>query len=169
MLRSYRLGSVRGDRYGGEWPRERFAQHGTDYRAAGQIKNEIYLSLLPAINSRRVDLCDHPRLIDQLIGLERRTARGGRDSIDHRSGSHDDICNAAAGALVLAAVRPRDVLVGPVIGIAPRVFLGDSSPDLVNPTLSPGGLTAVDIAGAGPSVNPALGFGGGDLRHLGLY
>jgi hypothetical protein len=169
VLRSYRLGSVRGDRYGGEWPRERFAQHGTDYRAAGQIKSEIYLCLLPAINSRRVDLCDHPRLIDQLIGLERRTARGGRDSIDHRPGSHDDICNAAAGALVLAAVRPRDVLVGPVIGIAPRVFLGDGSPDLVNPTLSPGGLTAVDIAGAGPSVNPALGFGGGDLRHLGLF
>src|SRR6516225_8911676 len=29
--------------------------------------------------------------------------------------------DSAAGALVLAAVRPRDVLVGPVIGIAPRV------------------------------------------------
>ena len=35
--------------------------------------------------------------------LERRTARGGRDSIDHGPGAHDDIANAVAGALVLAA------------------------------------------------------------------
>jgi hypothetical protein len=48
-------------------------------------------------------LLDHPRLATQLVGLERRTARGGRDSIDHAPGAHDDIANAAAGALVLAA------------------------------------------------------------------
>jgi hypothetical protein len=39
----------------------------------------------------------------QLLGLERRTARGGRDSIDHAPGAHDDIANAAAGALTLAS------------------------------------------------------------------
>ena len=42
-----------------------------------------------------------PRLLghtlNQLIGLERRTARGGRDSIDHGPGGHDDVCNAVAG------------------------------------------------------------------------
>ena len=37
----------------------------------------------------------------QLSQLERRTSRFGRDTIDHPSGSHDDVCNAAAGALVL--------------------------------------------------------------------
>jgi hypothetical protein len=38
----------------------------------------------------------------QLVGLERRTARGGKDSIDHPPGGHDDVANAAAGAIVMA-------------------------------------------------------------------
>lgn len=41
----------------------------------------------------------------QLVGLERRTARGGRDSIDHPPGGHDDVANAVAGAL-LGASKP---------------------------------------------------------------
>jgi hypothetical protein len=57
---------------------------------------------LPLINSRAVDLLDSDRLGGQLLGLERRTSRGGRDSVDHRVGGHDDLCNAAAGALVHA-------------------------------------------------------------------
>jgi hypothetical protein len=51
------------------------------------------------VNSRRVDLLDHQRLVAQLIALERRTARGGRDSIDHPPGAHDDVANAVAGCL----------------------------------------------------------------------
>jgi hypothetical protein len=47
---------------------------------------------------RRIQLLDHPKLTNQLCGLERRTARGGRDSIDHAPGAHDDLCNAVAGA-----------------------------------------------------------------------
>jgi hypothetical protein len=46
-------------------------------------------------------LLDHPRLVTQLCGLERRTARGGRDSIDHAPGGHDDLANAVAGAAAL--------------------------------------------------------------------
>jgi hypothetical protein len=46
---------------------------------------------------------DNARLAAQLCGLERRTARGGRDSIDHTLGAYDDLANAAAGALVAAA------------------------------------------------------------------
>ena len=38
----------------------------------------------------------------QLCGLDRRTARGGRDSIDHAPGGHDDLANAVAGAAALA-------------------------------------------------------------------
>ena len=62
---------------------------------------------LPLINSGRVELLDHPRLVAQLCGLERRTAWGGRDSIDHGPGGHDDLANAVAGALVAAAEAPR--------------------------------------------------------------
>jgi hypothetical protein len=42
-------------------------------------------------------------MIAQFLGLERRTARGGKDSIDHAPQSHDDLANVAAGALVTAA------------------------------------------------------------------
>jgi hypothetical protein len=62
--------------------------------------------LLPLINSGAVDLLDNERLIHQLIMLERRTSRGGKDSIDHAPGAHDDIANAVAGALVTAFKEP---------------------------------------------------------------
>ena len=42
----------------------------------------------------------------QLAGLERRTAWGGGDSIDHGPGGRDDLANAVAGARV-AAAEPR--------------------------------------------------------------
>jgi hypothetical protein len=57
---------------------------------------------LPLLDSNRIELLDHPRLVAQLCGLERRTARGGRDSIDHASSGHDDLANAVAGAAALA-------------------------------------------------------------------
>ncbi len=54
------------------------------------------------INCGQVELLDHPRLFAQLCRLERRTARSGRDTIDHAPGAHDDLAKAAAGALVIA-------------------------------------------------------------------
>jgi hypothetical protein len=38
-------------------------------------------------------------LVAQLCSLERRTTRGGRDSIDHPPSGHDDLANAVAGCL----------------------------------------------------------------------
>jgi hypothetical protein len=97
LLKSYRVTSISGDRYAGEWPKERFRDHGISYEPAQKPKSDLYRDLLPAINSRKIDLLDHPRLLTQLVGLERRTARGGRDSIDHAPGAHDDLANAVAG------------------------------------------------------------------------
>jgi len=78
------------------------------YRTAKRPKSEIYGALLPAVNSGRIALVDVPRLLGQLMGLERRTSRSGRDSIDHPPRGYDDIANAAAGALVVALGRtPR--------------------------------------------------------------
>ncbi|HTV44846.1 MAG TPA: hypothetical protein VMF05_05985 [Stellaceae bacterium] len=107
VLRSYGISEVHGDRYGGEWPAERFREHRIDYRAADRTKNEIYVDFLPLLNSGRIELLDSPRLIAQLCGLERRTARGGRDSIDHAPGAHDDCANAAAGVLVELSGSPH--------------------------------------------------------------
>jgi hypothetical protein len=98
--------TVYGDRYGGEWPREQFRKHGVNYEPAENSKSEIYVDLLPLINSGAVDLLEHDRLVTQLTSLERRTSRGGRDSIDHTPGAHDDVANAVAGALVTTFREP---------------------------------------------------------------
>ncbi|MGI4945167.1 MAG: hypothetical protein ACRYHQ_32165, partial [Janthinobacterium lividum] len=101
LLKEYRCTEVVGDRYAGEWPREQFRKFGITYKLAEKTKSDIYRDLLPLLNSGKLELLDLPRLTAQLCGLERRTARGGRDSIDHAPGAHDDLVNAAAGALLL--------------------------------------------------------------------
>lgn len=105
LLKSYRVTKVSGDRYAGEWPREQFRKHGIEYEPSADPKGAIYGNLLPLLNSGKVRLLNNKRLITQLIGLERRTSRGGRDSIDHAPGGHDDCANAVAGALLLAVSR----------------------------------------------------------------
>jgi hypothetical protein len=87
LLKSYRVSKTTGDRYAGEWPREHFREQGITYEPAAKAKSDLYRDLLPAINSRKLDLLDDARLLTQLVGLERRTARGGRDSIDHAPGT----------------------------------------------------------------------------------
>jgi hypothetical protein len=89
-----------GDRYGGEWPGERFAKLGIRYETLTKSKSDLYLDLVAFINSSRIELLDDTKLVNQLCALERRTARGGRDSIDHRPGYHDDIANAVAGVVI---------------------------------------------------------------------
>ena len=102
LLKSYGIKSVTGDRYAGEWPRERFRVHGIQYELAEQPKSEIYLACVPLLNATRVQLLDLPRLASQFTSLERRTSRSGRDTVDHSPGAHDDLANAVAGALLLA-------------------------------------------------------------------
>ena len=112
-LKRYGVHEVVGDRYGGEWPRERFLTHGIHYRISEKTKSEIYQAALPMLNSGRVELLDNKTLRTQFIGLERRTSRGGKDSIDHRPGGRDDVVNAAAGVLTLCV---------PTIPISPEGF-----------------------------------------------
>ena len=72
------------------------------------MKSEIYLNLLPLVNARACSLLDDDRLVRQLTSLERRVSRGvNRDNIDHPPGTHDDLANAVAGALVLRRRDPR--------------------------------------------------------------
>ena len=66
-----------GDRYAGEWPREQFRRHGIGYEVATKSKSDLYVAFLPLLTSQMVELVDQPRLIQQIVGLERRTARGG--------------------------------------------------------------------------------------------
>jgi hypothetical protein len=103
LCKTYRLHTLTGDHWGGEFVREPFALRGIKYEVADRPKSDLYRDLLPLLNSSKVELLDHARLAGQLCGLERRTARSGKDSIDHAPGAHDDIANAVAGALTMAA------------------------------------------------------------------
>src|SRR4029453_17885011 len=77
--------------------------------ASEKVKSQLYLDLMPLVNSTACVLLDDERLVRQLISLERRTGRGtGRDIIDHPPGGHDDVANAAAGALVMAQIGTPD-------------------------------------------------------------
>ena len=91
-----------GDRYAGKWVAEAFRNKGIHYRPSEKSKSDIYVDLLPLLNSGAVALLDNDRLALQLTQLERRTARGGKDSIDHPRGGHDDVANSVAGSLVCA-------------------------------------------------------------------
>lgn len=105
LLKSYGINKVIGDRYAGEWVKEPFKAHGITYDAAAKPKSDLYRDFLPLINSKKADILDHPRLVSQLAGLERRVARSGRDSIDHAPNQHDDVANAVAGAITSLGLR----------------------------------------------------------------
>ncbi|MDT3686485.1 MAG: terminase large subunit [Pseudorhodoplanes sp.] len=106
-LKRYGIRKVRGDRYAGEWPREQFRKRGIEYELSDKPKSDIYRDVLPSINSRNADLLDSERLINQFTSLERRTGRGGKDSIDHPPQGHDDLCNAVAGVLDTVMTKPK--------------------------------------------------------------
>jgi hypothetical protein len=107
LMKSYGISTVTGDRFGGEWCREPFRRHGIEYRLSDANRSELYLALVPALNSGRVALLDDDRAVEQLIGLERHTSRVGRDTVDHAPGGHDDVANAIAGAVWLTIEKRK--------------------------------------------------------------
>jgi hypothetical protein len=105
VLTQYGVDRAVSDRWGGEFPIEQMRKHGIAVEPSAKAKSELYGELLPLLNSGTAELLDHARLLAQLGSLERRTARGGRDSIDHPPGGHDDLINAACGALLAARLH----------------------------------------------------------------
>jgi hypothetical protein len=76
---------------------------GIGYEVATKSKSELYVAFLPLLTSQMVELVDQPRLIQQIVGLERRTARGGRDTVGHPPNGHDDLANVVAGVSAMFA------------------------------------------------------------------
>jgi hypothetical protein len=104
-LKGYGLTSATGDRYAAEWVTDAFAKAGIRYENSTRDRSAIYADCLPLFTSGRARLLDNQKLVTQFAGLERTTSSMGRDKIDHGKGGHDDICNAGALALVLAASK----------------------------------------------------------------
>jgi hypothetical protein len=78
LLKSYGVSKVVGDRYAGAWPQERFRERSITYEPSAKAKSDLYVALLATLNSARIELPDDKRLVSQLCGLERRTARRAR-------------------------------------------------------------------------------------------
>ncbi|MEJ0093505.1 MAG: hypothetical protein WDN46_08710 [Methylocella sp.] len=105
-LKRYGIRRVTADRWGSEFVTEAFMRHGIVCEQSAKPKSDLYREL-PLLNSSKARLLDHPVLIAELCNLERRTARGGRDSIDHPPSQHDDYANSCSGALTQAVSGQR--------------------------------------------------------------
>jgi hypothetical protein len=103
LLAAYGVQSVTGDAYAGDWPAERYRTHGVRYERAKRTASDTYTATLPLFTANRVSLPDDRRLKTQLLGLERRTSRTGRDTVSHGPRGHDDLANSACGSLLAAS------------------------------------------------------------------
>jgi hypothetical protein len=83
------------------------AEFRSDRAALLDPESQLYLEMLPVFNRGAVSIPDHPTLLRELRGLERRTHRSGRDTVDHGTRGSDDFANALAGAIYLAAMEIR--------------------------------------------------------------
>jgi hypothetical protein len=99
LLEEYRIGSVTGDNYAAQWVQGAWRDTGMSYVQSDIPKSAIYLECLPLFTRGLVRLPDHARLLKELRLLERQTHRGGKDSVDHPRGNHDDHANAVCGVL----------------------------------------------------------------------
>jgi hypothetical protein len=70
---SYNISKVIGDKWAGGFPPEQFGKFNILYEQSAKPRSELYVDLLPHINSHRIQLLDHPRLLSQLCALERRS------------------------------------------------------------------------------------------------
>jgi hypothetical protein len=118
---TYSVHTIRGDDYGADLTVAAFRRHGITYRSfrlgdadganGKRTRSEIYLNAIGLFTTGRVRLPANPRLVHQLISLERRAARSsGHDTVDHPPGGHDDLANACCGCLVALAGRPAPLI-----------------------------------------------------------
>jgi hypothetical protein len=107
LFKNYRVTRAVGDKYAAGFVVEGFQRNGITYAYSERDRSAIYLECLPTLTSGRAKLLDNKRLITQFAQLERRTSSSGKDRVDHPGGgvggSHDDLSNGVALALVEAA------------------------------------------------------------------
>jgi hypothetical protein len=112
LLKSYRINSVKGDKFSAGFVIEAHQKCGVTYTYSDKDTSQNYLEALPCFTSGRVRLVDNPRVVSQFAGLERKTG-AGRDRVDHGSGDnrHDDASCATAGAIALAAAGGQPMII----------------------------------------------------------
>jgi hypothetical protein len=130
LVKGFGCTRVVADKYAASWPVSEFARHDITLEHSERDRSAIYADFLPLLTSGRVRLVDSAKLVTQFCNLERRAQPGGKTRIDHPVGAgvgaHDDLCNSAAGACVLASEESgywrdgmRWVADGPLDGVSP--------------------------------------------------
>ena len=107
LVQQYGCKKVTGDNFAAEWVATAWRSQGLIYERADMPASGLYLEALPAFMREQISIPDHPQLIRELRGLERRTSRMGRDTVSHAPGGHDDYANALAGCLRVAQAKPN--------------------------------------------------------------
>jgi hypothetical protein len=107
LVKSFGCTKVVADKYAASWPVSEFARNDLTLEHSERDRSAIYADFLPLLTSGRVRLLESAKLVTQFCNLERRSQPGGKTRIDHPVGAgvgaHDDLCNSAAGACVLAS------------------------------------------------------------------
>jgi hypothetical protein len=112
FAKNYRINTVSGDAYGADLIVAGFKRRGIIYKhlkmdgddaGAKLSRSQIYLNSIGLFTAGRPRLPEHPRLVYQLVSLERRASRSGHDTVDHPRNGADDIANAVCGVLVALA------------------------------------------------------------------
>jgi hypothetical protein len=119
LLKEYGMSRVIGDAYAGQTFRQDFAENKITYVVSPLCKSEIYDEFEPKLNAGEVELLDIGKLQEQMLTLVIRGAK-----IDHMPGDHDDLANAAAGAIVNAHGKANWLK-----NITPGVLAKVSQPD----------------------------------------
>jgi hypothetical protein len=130
LAKCYHASTVTGDNYGAEWVAGAYRAAGCEYVRSALVRSELYLAGLPLFTRGVVSIANQAALLRELRLLERRTARSGKDTVDHGVGGSDDLANALFGALHLAARVPVDLeppVVLPYVAGVPRAIPGGSS------------------------------------------
>jgi hypothetical protein len=97
LCKSYCINKIISDKTG-KWVEDQFTyKGGLILETSAKAKHDLYVNLLPYVNSIRIELLDHPRSIMQLLALER-----SRTRIDHPPRQNDDLINAIAGVADIA-------------------------------------------------------------------
>jgi hypothetical protein len=68
LCKSYRVRTIVGDKYAGEFPREQFRKRGIEYRCSDKTKSDLFRDLLPLLNAGRIVLPKSDRLVNQICG-----------------------------------------------------------------------------------------------------
>jgi len=104
-LKKYGIKEIVQDRHSIAWIASDLDKFDIDVKSSDLTKSDIYNQFAVLLNKDLIQLLDNDRMRNQALGLQRFLKSQGAVRIDHLSGQHDDLINAAAGVCVLAGKR----------------------------------------------------------------